>query len=45
MIDRTYIPLASQSSKIKQLLIGGFLFGFLGVLYVIARKIIRDAMV
>jgi len=45
MIDRTYIPLASQSSKIKQLLIGGFLFCFLGVLYVIARKIIRDAMV
>ena len=44
MIDRTYIPLESGSSKIKQLLLGGFLFGFLMILFVIGRKIVRDAM-
>lgn len=44
VIDRTFIPIVAASSKLKALLIGGFLGGFLGVGYIIGRKVIRDAM-
>jgi len=44
MINRTFIPIVAASSKLKALLIGGFLGGFLGVGYIFGRKIIRDAM-
>ena len=44
VIDRTFIPIVSASSKLKALLIGGFLGGFLGVGFIIGRKVIRDAM-
>lgn len=44
VIDRTFIPIKSAASRLKALLIGGFLGGFLGVGYIIGRKIIRDAM-
>ena len=44
VIDRTFIPIEEAASKLKALLIGGFLGGFLGVGFVLGRKIIRDAM-
>ncbi len=44
LIDRTFIPMADERSLLKQLIIGGFLFGFLAVVYILGRKIIRDAM-
>lgn len=44
IIDRSYIPAVMASSKIKAILIGGFLGGFLAGFYVIGRKIVRDAL-
>ena len=44
IIDRTFIPLRNAASKLKALLIGGLLGGFLGMGYLIGRKIIRDAL-
>lgn len=44
VIDRTFIPIENKSSRLKALLIGGFLGGFLAIGYFIGRKIIRDAM-
>ena len=44
IIDRTFIPIKDAPSKFKALLIGGFLGGFLGMGYIIGRKIIRDIM-
>lgn len=44
IIDRSYIPAVMASSKVKAILIGGFLGGFLAGFYVIGRKIVRDAL-
>ena len=44
IIDRTFIPLRNAASKLNSLLLGGFLGGFLGMGYVIGRKVIRDAL-
>ena len=44
IIDRTFIPLRNAASKLSTLLIGGFLGVFLGMGYLIGRKIIRDAL-
>lgn len=44
VIDRTFIPVKNEPSKPKAILIGGFLGLFLAAIYVIGRKIIRDAM-
>ena len=45
IIDRTFIPILNAESKLNALLLGGFLGIFLGTLYVIGRKIVRDALV
>lgn len=45
LIDAPIAPITPQGeSKIKAIIIGGFLGGFLSVFFVIGRKIYRDAM-
>ena len=44
VIDQTFFPVVNSSSKIKALVLGGFLGGFLGCVFFIGRKIVRDAM-
>ena len=44
IIDRTFIPLSNAASSLKALLLGGLLGSFLGIGYVIGRKIVRDAL-
>ena len=44
LLDQTYIPLVVKSSKVKQFVTGGFLLGFLATIFIIGRKIVRDAM-
>ncbi len=44
IIDQTFIPIKKEPSRIKALLIGLFLGGFLASLYIIFRRIYRDAM-
>lgn len=45
IIDRTFFPVENSPSKIKAILIGAVLGTFLSVIFVISRKIIRDAMI
>ncbi len=45
VIDQTFIPVKNEGSKIKSIILGGFLGLFLAGIFVIGRKIIRDAMV
>lgn len=45
IINRTFIPLRNAASKLNALIIGGALGLFLGIAYVVMRKIIRDALV
>lgn len=44
IIDRTFLPIITAPDRMKTLLIGGFLGGFLGIGFIIARKFIRDAI-
>ena len=44
IIDRTFFPTKNAPSKIKNLILGGFLGGFLACLYFLGRKVLRDAM-
>ncbi len=44
IIDQTFIPIVEKLSKPKMILIGLFLGGFLAFLYVIGRKIVREAL-
>ncbi len=44
IIDRTFLPIKEEASTLKFLLIGGFLGMFLGLGFIILRKIIRDAL-
>lgn len=44
IIDRTFFPTKNAPSKMKNLLLGGFLGGFLACLYFLGRKVVRDAM-
>ncbi len=44
VIDRTFIPVKNEPSMVKSILIGSFLGLFLGGLYFISKKIIREAM-
>jgi hypothetical protein len=44
VIDRTFIPIKNQSSKLKSLILGGVLGFFLSGIYVLGAKIVRDAM-
>jgi len=45
VIDRTFFPIKNAPSRIKAIIIGGILGLFLSSLFVIGRKIVRDAMV
>lgn len=45
VIEQPMYPLEkNQTSKLKQLLIGGFLGGFLAVLFIVSRRIFREIM-
>ena len=44
IIDQTFLPVWNSPSILKALLIGGFLGAFLGVGFLVFRKIIRDAL-
>ena len=44
IIDQTFIPIEEKPSMVKDVLLGGFLGLFLAGIYVIGRKIVRDAM-
>ena len=44
IIDRTFFPTKNAPSKIKSIILGGFLGTFLACLYFLGRKVIRDAM-
>ena len=44
IIDRTFFPTKNAPSKIKNILLGGLLGGFLACIYFLGRKIIRDVM-
>jgi uncharacterized protein involved in exopolysaccharide biosynthesis len=45
LIDRPTLPLKKDKpSKAKSLLIGGFLAGFLMVLYLILKKLLKQVM-
>jgi len=43
VIDKPILPLAKEKfGKLKGLVVGGFLFGFLAFLYLIVKKVIRE---
>lgn len=44
VIDQTFFPLVNSSSRMKAIITGGFLGVFIGVIFYLGRKIIRDAM-
>lgn len=44
IIDRTFVPIDNSTSKIMNVLIGGFLGAFLAIIYILSRKFFRDAM-
>ena len=44
VVDRTFIPVENKPSLLKSLIIGSIMGFFLGIGYVIGRKIIRDVM-
>ncbi len=44
IIDQTFLPVENSPSKIKACILGGFLGLFLGGIWIVGRKIIRDAM-
>lgn len=44
VLDQNFIPIEDASSFVRSLAIGLFLGGFLGSIYIIGRKIVRDAM-
>lgn len=45
VVEQPMYPLEkNQTSKLKQLLIGGFLGGFLAVLFIVSRRIFREIM-
>lgn len=44
IIDRTFFPVQNSPSKIRNIVLGLFLGGLLSSLYILGRKVIRDAM-
>lgn len=44
VIDKTFIPIKEESSRLTKLLIGTFVGLFLGIGFIILRKIIREAL-
>ena len=44
VLDKTFIPIKKVSSRLTKLLIGVFLGFFLGLGFIILRKIVRDAL-